>query len=346
MTTHDRRRWASSLNPRQWAGGGAVLLLLGFAAGHARPALATCGAAGCFLVTETDQGILTTGVFRVGLSFRYVDQSRKLDGSDSVQEVLVPRISFEEEAIEPDHHREISTLSSTLQLDMSYGLNKRWSLTGVVPLLVDRAHEHFDEAGTPDEHFSNSDGTRGFGDMQLGFRTGLWVRPKDLLIVGLSLKLPTGPYRIRDSEGEINEPTIQPGSGSYDLLGSLSYSHRAVPTGPELFGSVTYRYNTTNPLEYQVGSETTASFGGTLPIGPRLEVLGQINARWTGRDSYLDAQVPSTGATYVNLTPGLRYNTDAGSTLFAYVQWPAYQHVNDDQLAPRYGFVAGISKGF
>jgi hypothetical protein len=57
------------------------------------------------------------------------------------------------------------------------------------------------------------------------------VKPKDILTADLSVELPTGPYRLHDSEGDINEPTIQPGSGSYDLLSTVHYAHHAFP-GP------------------------------------------------------------------------------------------------------------------
>ena len=73
----------------------------------------------------------------------------------------------------------------------------------------------------------------------------------------------------------------------------------------------------------------------------------QANARRTGRDQYLGQSVPSTGATYVNVTPGLRVaNGEDDLSFYAFVQVPAYQHVNEAQLAPRTGLLLGVSKTF
>jgi hypothetical protein len=128
-----------------------------------RTAAASCGAASCFLVTHSDEGVETEGAFQIDLSYQYVVQTKKLEGSHSTGEVLVPGIDFEEQVIEPDHHREISTRTTKLVLNLAYGITPRVSVFGVLPLFNDKYHEHVDDVGTSDEHFTNTDGTRGFG---------------------------------------------------------------------------------------------------------------------------------------------------------------------------------------
>src|SRR5262245_52521500 len=142
----------------------AALLLVALAL---RPAAASCGSATCFLVTHSDEGVETAGAFQVDLSYRTVDQTRKLNGSSEASEVLVPKIDFETGEIEPDHHREISTANTQVDLDLAYGITSRVSVFAHLPLVVDKDHEHFDEVGTPEEHFSGVDGGRGFGDVTL-----------------------------------------------------------------------------------------------------------------------------------------------------------------------------------
>lgn len=66
----------------------------------------------------------------------------------------------------------------------------------------------------------------------------------------------------------------------------------------------------------------------------------QINARFSDRDRYRDQDVPSTGGTWVYLTPG------AATSLYAYLQLPVYQYVNDGNLVPRYGLMLGVSRNF
>jgi hypothetical protein len=311
-----------------------------------RPVAASCGSASCFLVTHSEEGVDTAGSFQLDLSYRYVDQSRKLEGSSATDEVLVPKINFEERIIEPGHHREISTRNSLLQLDLAYGITSRLGVFGVLPLLVEKDHEHVDGVGTPDEHFTNGDGTRGFGDVALGVRYALLVKADDLLMGSVSAKLPTGASKLRDGEGAINEPTIEPGSGSYDGVVSLYYAHHGFPSPVEWFVSGSGRINGRNALDYRVGREEVVSGGVSYAPRQRWVVSLQANARHAGRDDYRGLAVPSTGSRALTVSPGVRFRSGDRFELYGYVQVPVYQKVNESQLAPRAGFVVGVSRSF
>ena len=312
----------------------------------ALPARATCGSATCFLVTGTQTGLAPAGTFRADLSYRYIDLDRKLSGSSDTDDVLVPKVDFEDGVLIPDHHREVRTQVSSLQLDLAYAVTGRITLLAGVPLVIDKDHEHFDDAGEPEEHFVGTDGTRGFGDVAVGVRGGLLVKEKDLLTGDLSLELPTGPYRLHDSEGGINEPTIQPGSGSYDLVAALHYSHHSFPSPFEWFVSGSYRRNGENDLRYRIGDETVLSAGVAHGGGGRLDWSVQVNARHAGRDRFHGDDVPSTGSTYVDLTPGLGITSASGTRLYGHVQVPVHQDVNEEQLAPSLSWIFGVSKTF
>jgi hypothetical protein len=311
-----------------------------------RPAVASCGSASCFLVTHSDEGVETAGAFHIDLSYRYVVQTKKLEGSHSTGEVLVPGIDFENEVIEPDHHREISTRTTMLLLNLAYGVTPRVSVFGVLPLSTDKNHEHVDDVGTSDEHFTNADGTRGFGDVAVGARYVLLVKANDLLVGSASAKLPTGAYKLLDSDGAINEPTIQPGTGSYDGLLTLNYVRHRFPSPREWFVSGSERINGRNPLEYRVGNETIATTGMSYAASHRWVFSLQANARHAGRDDYRGEGVPSTGSDSISLSPGVRFRSGDRLELYGYLQLPVYQDVNEAQLAPRAGFIVGVSKSF
>jgi len=311
------------------------------------PVLATCGSANCFLVTGTQEGVGGSGILTIDLSYRYIQQSRRLEGTRHVDEVLTPKIDFENQVIELDHHREISTQNTLMQVDLAYGLTPRLTLAGSLPIINQRDHEHWDDVGTIDEHFTRTDGTSGFGDVRLGARYALVVKTKNLLVGGLGIKVPTGAYRLLDSEGAINEPTIQPGTGSTDYIASLHYAHQIAPMRTEFFLAGAYRMNRRNDLEYQLGDEALLSAGYSQKTGDRLTWSIQLNARRTGRDRYLSLDVPSTGATFVDLTPGLRLVDATGAmSLYGFVQVPVRQDVNEVQLAPGLAILVGISRAF
>lgn len=312
-----------------------------FAAGRAS---ATCGSANCFLVRESSEALAADGAFRVDLSWRYVAMDRKLDGSDEVDTVLTPKIDFENETIEPDHHEEIQTLNSYLDLGFAWGATSRLTVTGLLPILARHDHEHIDDATGPDPVFNDGDGGEGFGDARVGVRYGFLVGGRDLLAGTLSLKAPTGAWKLHDAEGGVSEPGLQPGSGSWDLLAGLYYARTIRPERLEWFVNGTWRANGENGLDYEFGDEAILSTGFESAIGGRAFWSVQVNGRRAARDAYLGDPVPSTGSTWVALTPGLR---SAGpNSIYGFVQIPVYERVNETNLAPRYGFEVGFSKTF
>lgn len=310
------------------------------------PVHATCGSANCFLVTGTQEGIGNRGQLIVDLSYRYIVQDRKLSGTRKVGEVLTPRVDFENGLLEPDHHREIRTQNTLVEIDMAYGLTDRLTLEWQLPVINDRDHEHFGDVGTAEEHFSRGDGSSGFGDIRVGLRYALSVKARQILVGGLAVKAPTGQYRLRDSEGEINEPTIQPGTGSTDFIGSLAWSRQVVPQKGECFFAGSYRWNGENGLDYRFGDETQASAGFRYRTEHQVTWSIQVNGRRADRDEFLGGGVPSTGSTLVNLTPGLRLETKTGTSIYGFVQVPIYQKVNEVNLAPGSGIMIGVSHSF
>jgi len=310
------------------------------------PARATCGSANCFLVTGTQEGVARSGLLTVDLSFRYVDMDRKLSGTRSVDEVLTPKVDFENGVLELDHHREIRTQNTLVEIDIGYGLTPRLTLAASLPVFNQRDHEHFDDVGTPDEHFTSQDGSSGFGDVKLSARYAFLVKTKNLLVGGLGVKLPSGAYRLLDGEGAINEPTIQPGTGSTDVVASLYYTHQITPMRFDYFVSGGYARKGENPLDYTFGDESILSVGVDYRTSERVSWSVQINGRRTERDRFLGDSIPSTGATFVNLTPGIRLTGAGGTSFYGFVQVPVYQYVNEVNLAPGPGLLLGVSKEF
>ncbi len=94
---------------------------------------ATCGSTACFLTTLTQDGSLPRSAFRLDLSYRFVDQSRKRSGTSTTDEVLTPGVDFAAGELELGHHREIKTAFHMVEADLGYGLTGRLSLLASVP---------------------------------------------------------------------------------------------------------------------------------------------------------------------------------------------------------------------
>lgn len=320
----------------------AAVLLFALAPGVAR---ATCGSANCFLTTSTDP-VLGAGRTTLDLSYRYIPQDRKHSGTRSVSEVLVPAIDFETRTIVPDHHREYRTVNLLGQLDVAHGVAPNVTVAVAIPFFNQRLHEHDDDvdlATDPAGEFTNADGTSGFGDVAVSVRWAALVGERHTVVVGAGVKTPTGEYKLKNSAGEIGEPTLMPGTGSWDGLGTLMATYVLAPPDLDAFASLELRRNGENPLDYRMGDSRTLNAGVSWTASALWTLLLQLNAREVERDEYIGTAVSSTGGRYLYVTPGVRMNLSADTTLYAHVQLPLAQDLNEFNLVPRYALQLGAA---
>ena len=307
---------------------------------------ASCGAANCSLITSSQAGVTNKGRFVFDLSHRYILQEDKQRGSGDTSEVLVPKVNFEARELELDEHRELRTINQLTQIDISYGVTDKLTATMNLPFRNDRLHEHDDEVGKPDEAFTNDDGTTGFGDITLLLKYAILQTIKHQLVLGAGIKFATGEYKLRDAGGGINEPTLMPGTGSYDAILSGLYIFSLIPNRLDLFTSVSHRFTTENELDYLFGDTTLIDGGMIYALSTIVTISAQINARISRRDTFIGQSVPSTGGEFVNFTPGVTLAATDNLSFYTHVQIPIYQRVNEVNLVPNYGLLFGASYGF
>jgi outer membrane putative beta-barrel porin/alpha-amylase len=322
MITRGRIRW--------------LLALAVVGAAGAAPALA-CDSSSCALLTRGQSGTLPKGAFRLDLSFRYTEEDVKLEGSQAVADVYVPKVAFTYGSIWPAFHREIHASESFLQMDLGYGVTSRLSLNTSVPLFTQREHTvaHF---GLTQRY-----ATQGIGDVLVGARFS--VRPR--LAAGFAVSMPTGRHRLDgDFDGSILDPSLQPGSGAFGYVGTLQQTGRLAALELGWSVAASYQANMRNDLDYRFGN------AAILTLNLRRPVVGKLSASLQGKlfyqthNVYLARDVPSTGMTVFYVTPALHYDAPGGVSAYAYLQLPSYRYVNDMQLAPRAAVLTGLSKTF
>ncbi len=311
---------------------------------------ASCGSSNCTLIRGSQSGLANEGRFVVDLSYRYIRQTDKKKGSSNFDgNVDVAKVEFETGVIEPAHHREFRTINELAQLDISYGVTERFTLSMSVPFLNDRKHEHIDGCGggsCAGGEFTNQDGTSGFGDITLMAKYALLHTTKHQFIGGIGVKFASGDFKLKNSEGDINEPTIMPGTGSNDPILSALYSYSLIPNKLGFFASASHRFTTENTLDYEFGDSTFIDGGVSYQLNEKINLITQINTRISRRDEFLGMDVPNTGVTFINVTPGVVLTASDSVSLYTHVQIPIYQRVNDVNLVPNFGLMAGISYGF
>lgn len=315
-----------------------VVLVAGLAWGGGGAALFACDSSSCSLLTRGDNGLVGKKRLRLDLSYGYTDQSAPLDGSEKADLVLRPRVFLEQQRIFPDFHRDLSGYDSVVQFDATYGLGKRINLLTSFPLMTRHQHD------VVHQDLQEAFGTTGVGDTLVGARVAAGPRG---MVLGASMKIPTGSHEVGgEFGGGIQDPTLQPGTGAFDVVGVVLYTGPGRPLGLTWSLSGSYQATTTNSLEYRFGNQAILTAGVARSVNATLSLSFQAKYFHQDRNEFLGQGVPSTGSEVFYLTPGLRVNASRTVSFYGFLLLVPYQRVNEQQLGPRLAVITGLSKTF
>jgi hypothetical protein len=302
--------------------------------GAASPVSASCGSAFCTVNTNWNAQLpLSDTGTRIDLRFEYIDQDQPRHGNRDVAVGAIPR-----------HHDEIRTINRNSILTIDHNFDANWGLTATVPL-INREHEHIHNHGGA-KLPETWDFTQP-GDVRLLARYQLQGNhPANSYGVMAGTKLPTGDFTVRNREGEVAERTLQPGTGTTDLLvGAFWNDTLPIPDSgwfAQIFGQA--------PLDkragFRPGYQLQADLGYTYHPLDALALTLQLNTVRKGLDSGPEAEREDSGSWTVSLSPGISYAVSDSANLYGFVQVPIYRYVNGVQLAASWAALAGISCRF
>jgi hypothetical protein len=318
-----------------------ALLLLALLTPALSARVSACDSTGCLLATRGSSSLVPQGRFVVDVSFRSALQTHRQEGSRTTERVERPKVDFENAILRPAFHEDLGGRERFLQIDVGYGVGPRTAVMLSFPVFAQRL---YDVSHGP---VTTAYDSRGVGDAVLGVRQSILARTRTQLVGALSLKLPSGSSKLTDSfDGTQLEPMLQPGTGSRDVVGSVQLGVDVIPG--RLSGTVlgSYQANSTNSSGYRFGNEKIATLGLSAPLPGRLNASMQVKRFEKGRSRFHDVDVPSTGVRIVYVTPGLRWAATSSVSSYAFFQAPVSRFVNEKQLAPRRGFLLGVSKSF
>jgi hypothetical protein len=313
--------------------GCALALALPVAAAHA-----SCGSAFCTVNTAWDvQGAWTESGTRLDLRYEYIDQDQPRAGSDKVSVGQIPR-----------HHDEARTVNRNWIGTLDHSFSREWGATVVLPF-VDREHTHIhNHQGA---QLVESWDFRELGDVRV---LGRWQRASekqgearlDFTGVQLGLKLPTGKHDVVNSAGAAAERTLQPGTGTTDLLLGASYGRQLPQRSMSWFVQALYQQPLDMSDEFRPGKRLNLDVGSRWELSDKAGVMLQLNTLFKGRDSGLEAEPEDSGGKFVFLSPGFSYAFGKNLQAYAFVQLPLYQYVNGVQLTADRAYVVGVSGRF
>lgn len=316
-----------------------IFLLLGAAAlaGAASETRASCGAAFCMVNTSWNvQGAWTEPGARFDLRFEYIDQDQPRAGSDKV---AVGQIR--------QHHDEIRTINRNWLATYDYTFNSNWGVAATLPL-VDRSHEHIhNHMG---QQLLETWNFTKLGDMRIVGRHQWQSESReaqrlDFFGVNFGLKLPTGDTKVRNDDGDLAERSLQPGTGTTDLILGAYYT-RMLSSGSSWFTDLQAQQALNSHDNYKPGLRVGFDVGYRWGTTDRLTLMLQLNALYKDRDKGLEAEPEDSGGKFVFVSPGLSYVIVKNVQLYGFVQLPIYQYVNGVQLTADWAAVAGVSARF
>lgn len=340
-----------------------------FAVLHAE---ASCGSVTCFVVLGSQQQVSQQGQFTVNMFYNYTHQGSLLPGTDGV----IPSVDTDNRQLILGEHRELNTISQSGVLDINYGVTERLGIEVTVPYLS-KKHEHIDGLGEANN--GNGELTQfygsGIGDVRITTKYNVLPTLRSMLVGGFGVYLPTGNWAqktaVAGGGGGRMEPTMQIGRGNVGLEGSLYQTYEIIPHRLNEFAFGMYRHTFRNNFGYQFGDSYDFNAGLNLVTVPWLILSAQINYRYVVHDSFsgslaiarqpgdplfgsepiiLDPNitnrpVPTTGSTYLAVTPGVMVRLRENTQAYMFPQFPLVRDFNGN-LAQGFSFIVGLTQTF
>lgn len=298
---------------------------------------ASCGSAFCAI--NTDWGSGTTGLNEgTTLDVRYerIRQDQPRTGSRRIGVGQIPR-----------HHDEVRTLNQNLVASLSHTFTSGWGVSATVPL-VDRDHFHLHNhrgAVLPEEwEFRRLGDLRVVGRYQT-FLPGPDTAPR-IAGVFMGLKLPTGKIDVGNAGGAEAERSLQPGTGTTDLIAGAIFHQQLAGSHAAWFAQLQVQLPLNERDAFRPGAQAGVDLGYAHPLTQRLSGLVQLNAVSKRRDRGANAEPDDSGSRSVYLSPGLSYKLGEAWNIYGYYQRSLYQHVRGVQLTADKAVVVGVSRRF
>lgn len=303
---------------------------------YAADARASCGAAYCLLNTNwSTQGVWAEPGARLDLRYEYIDQDEARSGNG--------RATAGELAAQ--HHEERETVNRNLVTTYDYAFDNRYGVSITAPLVDrDHSHIHHHHGETINEQwdFSRLGDARVIGRMQLSPATNLM----QAYGINAGIKLPTGKFTMANSEGERAERSLQPGTGTTDLIVG-GYFRQSMPAiHSSWFTQFIAQTALDSRSDFKPGQSIAADIGYRYHIAERASLMLQLNYSIRQRDRGDEAEPEDSGSRTLTLSPGANFTMTSNVQLYAFWQERLYQYVNGVQLSAPRGFIGGISARF
>lgn len=309
--------------------------LLAAAALLAAPfAMASCGASFCVVNSNwTAESALAEAANAFDVRYEYINQDQPMYGS---RKVAAGEIHA--------HHDEISTRNQNLLFSYSHHLGDRFGIT-VSGSAGKREHFHVHNhhGARLEDRWNNTslNDVRVLGRYQLQ-TVGDPLRP---VSAGLTfgLKLPTGKFDVTNDAGAPAERSMQPGTGTTDLILGAFHHQKLTASGISWFAQAQIQHALRARDNYRPGDQAGIDLGVRKGWGEKVGLLAQLNYVLKRSDRGSEAEPDSSGGRFLYASPGISVAFAPAMQVYAFYQLPLHRHVTGVQLTANRALVVGLS---
>ena len=292
-------------------------------------------------------------------------------GGLSTQTLLNATSAMPPDSPESNNVHDLRTIQA-YALSYAYGVTNDFTVAVRLPYVRRTGIREAVEQDNGDLEVENFGTADGIGDLTLFGQYRFFHQDKTELAVLFGLKTPTGRTNDLTQQGQVFDAEFQPGSGSWDPLLGLAWTHHE---GKWSFDSnVLYTLSTEGTQNTVLGdrfqynfavSYRLASLGsGEHPMfhgatsheegdeghhehghestGPALDLVLELNGEWHAEQVTNGISDPNSGGTTIFLSPGLRLSQDKWSS-FVSVGIPVVDDLNGIQSEPDWRVLAGAT---
>jgi hypothetical protein len=233
--------------------------------------------------------------------------------------------------------------------------------------------EAVEDEATGDLEVENFGAADGIGDLTLFGQYRFFNQNHTELAALFGLKTPTGRTNDLTAQGELFDAEFQPGSGSWDPLLGLAWTHHEGKWSYD--GNVLYTLATTGTQNTDLGDRFQYNFAvsyrlsslgsGERPMfhgaeqheegddghhhehghestGPSLDLVLELNGEWHAKQMANGISDPNSGGNTIFISPGLRLSQDKWSG-FVSMCIPIVDDLNGIQSEPDWRVIAGAT---
>jgi hypothetical protein len=297
-------------------------------------AMASCGAAFCAINSNwTTESAMAEAGNSFDLRYEYMNQDQPMSGK---RKIAVGEV--------PSHHDEVRTQNRNLVASYSHNFGNGLGLT-VSAMGGSRDHEHIHN-----HHGAKIEGRWAFtqlGDVRVIGRYQIAGVSDPLAPVSYGitagLKLPTGKTDVVNELGAKAERSMQPGTGTTDLIVGGFYHKKYTARDASWFAQAQYQHAMNSHDNYRPGAQLGIDLGVRKGLGANVGLLGQLNYVYKRADSGSEGEPDSSGGKFLYASPGLSYALPNNMQLYGFYQVPLHRHVTGIQLTANRALVFGLS---